>query len=324
MVLSMKRSLGSESASSSKKPCLKSRLPGLASAGKKCEWLLSKKTRGDSSSSEDDESADEYVSECNNNKLRKQRRNQRNIAKAFMAAPLDSKLSKAVAQYSDDDADQENYGFGPQSPHIRRLSLGSNIISLPSPPYNAQGMPKDGHVSASGFAKVKRPLPESDFRARSRCFEYLITSIDEAWARYCDATTYAEDEVYGFNQSGRMMPETPESIPMSDEEEGYKSTISNSTAITDYESDGDLTKFRISENPSNIKLQELKDRLTKAKYYLQDFVDSDAVRDCLSFWRRWDLIKYATIDLVEDDDDDDVIENTIESLEEGRYYGSLN
>ncbi|GME96548.1 unnamed protein product [[Candida] boidinii] len=81
---------------------------------------------------------------------------------------------------------------------------------------------------------------------------------------------------------------------------------------------------RVCEAPSNVRLQESKDRLIKAKYYLQEFVDSDNVQDCLSFWKRWDMIKYGTIELVEDDDDDDVVENTIDQLEVGRYSGSLS
>ena len=32
------------------------------------------------------------------------------------------------------------------------------------------------------------------------------------------------------------------------------------------------------------------------------------------------MIKYATIELVEDDDDDEVVESTIEELERGRMF----
>ena len=38
------------------------------------------------------------------------------------------------------------------------------------------------------------------------------------------------------------------------------------------------------------------------------------------FWKRWDMIKYSTIELVEDDDDDEIIESTIEELENGRLF----
>ena len=38
-------------------------------------------------------------------------------------------------------------------------------------------------------------IPIADRNARTRCFEYLIGAIDEAWARYCDATTSFEDDV---------------------------------------------------------------------------------------------------------------------------------
>lgn len=73
-------------------------------------------------------------------------------------------------------------------------------------------------------------------------------------------------------------------------------------------------------NPSSCKLQELKERLTKAKYFLQDLVDSDDYNDMLTFWKRWDMIKYATIELVEEDDDDEVVESTIDELEGGRLF----
>lgn len=45
-------------------------------------------------------------------------------------------------------------------------------------------------------------IPIADRNARTRCFEYLIGAIDEAWARYCDATTSFEDDVFGSNKSG--------------------------------------------------------------------------------------------------------------------------
>lgn len=67
-------------------------------------------------------------------------------------------------------------------------------------------------------------------------------------------------------------------------------------------------------------MQDLKVRLTKAKYYLQELVDSNDYREIELFWKRWDMIKYSTIELVEDDDDDEIIESTIEELENGRLF----
>ncbi|ODV87079.1 hypothetical protein CANARDRAFT_216778 [[Candida] arabinofermentans NRRL YB-2248] len=172
-------------------------------------------------------------------------------------------------------------------------------------------------------SKCRNYIPDSDFVARSRCFEYLVGAIDEAWARYCDATSYAEDEVYGYD-SGSAIPQTPASTVSSDEDDGYKSELSVATSLTDYDSDFPMSMLgnnnrRVSEVPANVRLQQLKDRLIKAKYYLQDYVDSNDSDGCLLFWKKWDLIKYATIELVEDDDDDEVVENQIEELEAGRF-----
>lgn len=172
--------------------------------------------------------------------------------------------------------------------------------------------------------RVSKNVFATDKSARSRCFEYLVGSIDEAWARYCDAATNVEDEVYGYN--------TPASVATDDE---YY--FDNTTDITDYD-DSDFDDKRpkqfmrprlsssasstslAAEDASSCQLQALKDRLTKAKYYLQDLVDSDNIHDVNSFWKRWDMIKYATIELVEDDDDDEVVETTIDELESGRYH----
>ena len=176
---------------------------------------------------------------------------------------------------------------------------------------------------------LKKQL-SSDKNARSRCFDYLVASIDEAWARYCDLTSFDEDKVYGFGED--RCAHTPASVAT--DEEDY---FGNSTDITDYESEfeghskSSIRQHRADGKPvkeneasggqsSSSQLQELKDRLTKAKYYLQDLVDSDDIDDVISFWKRWDMIKYATVELVEDDDDDEVVEGTIEDLEEGRSY----
>lgn len=182
-----------------------------------------------------------------------------------------------------------------------------------------------------------RTIPDTDVSARSRCFDYLVGAIDEAWARYCDATTSVEDEAYGYI--------TPNSIAT--DEEDY---LDNSTDFTDYDdSDYEIsnqhkqqhkqnhqqqqqqhrpsikpslsnasTCTNSKQDPASCQLQALKDRLTRAKYYLQDLVDSEDCAEVNSFWKRWDMIKYATIELVEDDDDDEIVETTIDELENGR------
>lgn len=184
---------------------------------------------------------------------------------------------------------------------------------------------RDSYSSFSKFSDSESNVPIFDKISRSKCFDYLIGSIDEAWARYCNQATSVEDEVYGYNTPGSM-------IGTDDED------FDNNTDLTDYDDDFIKNDIKTNEgstsmtrprslsinstksDPSSCKLQQLKDRLTKAKYYLQDLVDSDELNDIVNFWKRWDMIKYATIELVEDDDDDEIIESTIEDLESGRYY----
>lgn len=191
-------------------------------------------------------------------------------------------------------------------------------------------------------------IPQSDFTARSRCFEYIVGAIDEAWARYCDSTSYDEDVAYEFNedyQSSNHIAHTPASATYTtDEDDGYKSEFSATTTVTEYDSDFHNKSHqlkgrsfsimnnqnniqhnrRVSEVPENMRLQELKDRFTKSKYYLEDLVDSDTYNDCISFWNKWDLIKYSIVDFVEEDEEDDEIERKIDDLERGRFVGSLS
>ncbi|KAI3406022.1 hypothetical protein KGF56_001241 [Candida oxycetoniae] len=104
----------------------------------------------------------------------------------------------------------------------------------------------------------------ADKNARVRCFDYLIGAIDEAWARYCDATTYVEDEVHGYI--------TPASLA----------------------SDGD---------DDDKELMNLKQRLVRSKDFLQDHIESHDINDVRKFWHRWDISKYQMLDVMEDDDD---------------------
>lgn len=260
---------------------------------------------------------------------------------------MDDKLSRAVAQYSDDDdkdyqpikrtlscsKDDDNLDCkllsSPCNPSVYVNNCNGNIQML----HRASSSGNFFQVSdsCSSVSSVKKSMPIPDKNARSRCFEYLVGAIDEAWARYCDAASHIENEAYGYNAPGSAL---------TDDEDDCGIT----TDLTDYDTDFEhqqvfkpimLRKASImgpsmqftnadlsstGKDPSSCQLLALKDRLTKAKYFLQDLVDSDDHGDAHAFWKRWDMIKYATIELVEDDDDDDVIENTIDELEEGRTF----
>ncbi|CCE63484.1 hypothetical protein TPHA_0E03950 [Tetrapisispora phaffii CBS 4417] len=99
--------------------------------------------------------------------------------------------------------------------------------------------------------------------------------------------------------------------------EDYKSEVTN---ITEYETDSGSDVRTVSNLPDSVKLQSLKCRLARAKEDLEDIYDSNEYQDCVDFWRRWDMLKYNAVEMMEDDDDDDVIESAIEELEMGRFY----
>ena len=76
-----------------------------------------------------------------------------------------------------------------------------------------------------------------------------------------------------------------------------------------------------SEQPDSVRLLNLKKRLMNAKYFLQDLTECEDLPSSAMFWNRWDMIKYAAIELVEENgDDDDVVESVTGELEAGRYY----
>lgn len=99
-----------------------------------------------------------------------------------------------------------------------------------------------------------------------------------------------------------------------EDDDGYK------TEVTEYETDSSSEYRTVSKLPDSIKLQSLKLRLTKAKNDLESVYDSRELEDSVIFWKRWDMIKYSTVELMEDDDDDDVVEDAINELEEGRFF----
>lgn len=282
-----------------------------------------------------------------------------------MSFSVNPTISRAIAKYSDEDDD--HYFNHQDSSEILKVDdnidcklTSNNSLKRRSISTSSFQLSDDFHTTANNTItnspqtnyivdvvqqsmspsplQTKKMIPYSDKNARSRCFEYLVGSIDEAWARYCNATSY-EYEDGDVIQSAV----TPASIATDDED-----YFGNSTDITDYEDSdygfnhskntnstnsrsvsttGKVQMFKPSSeadssnnDPSSSQLQALKDRLTKAKYYLQDLVDSEDVNEVASFWKRWDMIKYATIELVEDDDDDEIVESTIEELEDGRFY----
>lgn len=269
-------------------------------------------------------------------------------------------LSTASLDYSSRDLNVHGSSFDDSMRDDKKLNhrRSSSFMScLPTSPlsFDTYTVPSCSHVSV-----CHNGIPSSDFDARSRCFDYLVGAIDEAWARYCDSTSHDEEIAYGFENEksiddssvshsfmqiprphghneqlkGKVNPDdgsissANSSVCSSDEE-----NLTSSTFITDYDSDSNAQRSRlankvaaaglqshcrVSEVPENMRLQKLKDRFIKAKYYLQDYVDSEEPEDCFLFWKKWDLVKYSAIELVEDTDNDDKIEKALEELEAGR------
>ncbi|KAG0660378.1 hypothetical protein C6P45_001605 [Maudiozyma exigua] len=219
--------------------------------------------------------------------------------------------------------------------------------------YKANSLPTDKRKSTSRPGSIcsfrKNSVPKQDLIARERCFDYIIQAIDEAWAMYCNTTSSAEAAFYGnmgnkmknFQQSEHNKNSDDEATQYSDSDNesfhcSYKAV---SAASDDYEED-DTTSFgykseatnipddetdssdcrTVSELPDCMKFQSLKCRLTKAKNDLELCYDSKDYQDCVTFWNRWDMIKYSAVEIMEDDDDDEIIENALEELEQGRCY----
>ncbi|PSK36273.1 hypothetical protein C7M61_004095 [Candidozyma pseudohaemuli] len=301
------------------------------------------------SSSESDADSDDQQSCYSADQARAKRR-----ASSRMSFSVNNELSKAVSQYSDDD-DLELEASERGSPQATGdANFDCKLMSSPRASYslgsctNIQLCHGQRNSITSSFLPIsdnnssgpstKKHMPQGDKSSRSRCFDYLVGAIDEAWARYCDAASYVEDETYGYN--------TPNSVATDDEDDYF----GNTTDLTDYESefeheqkkciaqpvskkpsmmakpvgimanDSTSRASSTSKDPSSCQLQALKDRLIKAKYFLQDLLESEDYQDASAFWKRWDMIKYAAIELVEDDDDDEIIESTIDDLEEGRLF----
>ncbi|CCK69141.1 uncharacterized protein KNAG_0C00280 [Huiozyma naganishii CBS 8797] len=245
--------------------------------------------------------------------------------------PRDNSTAAPFSTDEDDDAfvdsfntvhDLENYRF---SVERRRTLSRPGSFSIPS---------------------RRNVVSKTDLVARERCFDYIVQSIDEVWARYCDTTACAEAEAYGdwntmkrrkLSSSSRSCPEMStmtslaslshkplrlsegEESEESDQDEANSGYKSEGTNITEYETDSSEYRM-VSKLPDSVKLESLKCRLTKAKNYLEQFYDSDDYADCIAFWKRWDMIKYSAVEVMEDDDDDEVVEHALKELEEGRCF----
>lgn len=236
------------------------------------------------------------------------------------------------------------------SPRMRHGNF--NIASLRR---RASMLNQSGGPSGANYLshRKRRPaaVPQRDIVARARCFEYLVSSIDEVWAQYCSFTSYAEDEMYGAEESrrrpqGRKAREELPSSPTSlyDEDGNYSSTNESQGPMTPYSyaDSGPVSSHQYmsspkcamntqtnaaclapSEQPDSVRLLNLKKRLMNAKYFLQDITDREDLDSSAAFWNRWDMVKYAAIELVEEDgDDDEVVETVTEDLEDGRHYNT--
>lgn len=304
-------------------------------------------------------------------------------------------------------SDNENHGLR------RSMSLSATtpcLLSLPPgaiEPYSHQSPDKHmtTHIRNKSFSvaalrrrshldvtcRKRRQLcvPRSDLHARAKCFDYLVSAIDEVWAQYCTYTSTAEDEIYNCDEDVQRkrssslysdIPTSPASL-YHDDDNNNDDDDDNTNYSSDAESSGPRTphhstnslyspKYSLynskqmynrkpnivdshidysdnndqhtfvdnlstsqssstvsdkslapSEQPGSVFLLNLKTRLMNAKYYFQELLDNVDIESSCSFWNRWDMIKYSAIELVEDDgDDDDVLEATIEKLENGRYY----
>ena len=126
-------------------------------------------------------------------------------------------------------------------------------------------------------------------------------------------------EETGFTLGHKRAPSVNDTVSASAleyDETGYKSE-----AASPAEYDTDSSECRMVSNlPDSVRLQSLKCRLARAKEDLERHYDSREYSHCVSFWRRWDMIKYSAVEVMEDDDDDDVVEATLDELEQGRCY----
>jgi len=261
-------------------------------------------------------------------------------AKSFLVSAPPLKRAK-LAQISDDEEDEDDddfYGISKQpllkvtsptsSPSVHHVESDEDEDDCSKLIKTRKGsIPRKASFSNNnGLSHRRRKsvvVPDSDRQARQRCFDYLVSAIDEVWAQYCDCTTSAENEMYGGDQRPlppasslaypiHDLPSPPVSIY--DEENGYSSAESIYEPLQ--------KRAAVSEQPRSVQLMNLKKRLLNAKYFFLDLLDCNDPESSFEFWRRWDLVKYATLELVEEEgDNDETVESVTEELEMGRYYG---
>lgn len=330
--------------------------------------VCSYNVNGHATSSDEEESDDEYENQAGYNSPGMNTY----IAPIIGSPVVDHDTSRAICQYSegeadddgDDDDDDDVNSDGGEFKIKQKRSNSSILNTNYNPLINTRT--KDMDLSAISnenyfinnkrysinvaelvsnktqdekIQQVQHSINgnfQDDIKARNKCLDYLVNAIDDVWSRYCDGTSYEEDIAYNYDDKKKQ--KGLNSSGDEDEDNGYKSELSNYTSVTEYDSDmaasaalktnrsmsimGNMNNVKI--NNENYRLQELKGRLTKAKYYLEEFIDSLNLNDCIQFWKKWDLIKYSTIELVEDEDEDEVVEKKIEELEFGRYWGSFS
>ncbi|KAH3899537.1 uncharacterized protein SCODWIG_02696 [Saccharomycodes ludwigii] len=271
---------------------------------------------------------------------------------------VDNKFLETAINYSDSDTDTKD----------------GCLVRAGVPNYSTISDAAKKRIFSNYSNHSNREVPEQDIVSRERCFDYLLQSIDEVWARYCDTVTFAEQQIYGEKKLGskysvantnyydfgnninnidsplrsRRFSSFALSSNLSDEntdddektnnddtsdneDEGYKSEITNPTEYeTDYENCSGGTNFfsatatSLSELPASVRLQTLKTRLIKAKKYLEDIYDSKYLMDSMQFWRRWDMIKYSAVEMMEEDDEDEIIDSVLSELEQGRFFTMTN
>lgn len=56
----------------------------------------------------------------------------------------------------------------------------------------------------SGRKRRSPAVPRFDLTARAKCFDYLVSAIDEVWAQYCTYTSCAEDELYAVDEDEKV------------------------------------------------------------------------------------------------------------------------
>lgn len=257
--------------------------------------------------------------------------------------PLVEDVKRQVKRARVEGADAPSASAAAAAATVHHPLFFGSTITPPSPPTSLVWSDEDEkhHVgggaapnrhhrrkSSSGLKHRRRSavVPESDRAARRSCFDYLVSAIDEVWAQYCLCTSSAETAIY----DGGDLPSSPVSLCGEDDDEDYESGPGTPASdpqppVPASTQRGRSQSLAASEQPSSVRLLNLKKRLLNAKYYLTDLVEATDPVSSSEFWHRWDMIKYATIELVEEDgDDDDTVDSVCEELEEGRFFGAAS